>query len=112
MIYAERGNRVKQISEADIPKYLEQGYTITDAKGSVIKESVPLDVPTLRLAYQNHTDEIKALKAHIERLTAKLAECEHTQKSTSVNEALVLDIEEPKQTKSTTRRGSRAAEAE
>lgn len=65
MLYAERGNRVKQISEQDIPKYVEQGYTITDGQGTVIKETVPTDLPSLKLAYDKHIKEIESLNKAI-----------------------------------------------
>ena len=72
-IYAERGNRVKTISESDIQKYVEQGYTITNGQGTVLQETVPTDVPTLRLAYKQHIDEIKRLKDEITELKAQKA---------------------------------------
>ena len=78
MIYAERGNRVKQISENDIEKYVGQGYKIVDDNGKVIKDTIPTDVTVLQTAYEKHTKAIEdltaentALKAELEALKAK-----------------------------------------
>lgn len=101
MVYAERGNRVKQISEADIQKYVEQGYKITNAQGAVIQDTVPLDVPTLRLAYRQHISEIRTLKAKVEELTKKLnameSKVEPAEESVS-KKALVIEDEVSKPT--------------
>lgn len=72
MIFAEKGNRVHRINEADIQTYVEQGYTITDGMGHVIKETVPTDVPTLRLEFTRKEAEIKELKAKITELSAEI----------------------------------------
>ena len=118
MIYAERGNRVKQISESEVQKYVEQGYKITDDRGTVIRETVPMDVQILKAEYQKHVDEIKSLKAQNELLTleltkakdeiAKLTKVEldaneavqpEEQKTEKSKKALVIE-EQPKQTRS------------
>ena len=72
MIFAEKGNRVHRINEADIQTYVEQGYTITDGMGHVIKETVPTDVPTLRLEFTKKEAEIKQLEAKITELSAEI----------------------------------------
>ena len=72
MIYAQKGNKLRQIAEADIQTYVEQGYEIVDGQGTVLKETVPTDLPTLRNAYIKHKDEIKALNARLSALTAEL----------------------------------------
>ena len=73
MIYAEKGNRVRQISESDVQKYVEQGYVITDGRGTVLQETIPTDLPTLRLAYKKHIEEIERLQAEIAGLKAQKA---------------------------------------
>ena len=73
MVYAERGNRVKQISEQDIQKYVEQGYIITDGRGTVIKETVPTDLSELKLEYNKHLAEIESLKQAIAVRDAEIA---------------------------------------
>lgn len=72
MIYAQKGNKLRQIAEADIDTYVAQGFKIVDEKGAVLKETVPMDIPTLRNAYATHTAEIKALRAKVAELTAQL----------------------------------------
>ena len=72
MIYAQKGNKLRQIAEADIDTYVVQGFKIVDEKGAVLKETVPMDIPTLRNAYAQHTAEIRALKAKVAELTAQL----------------------------------------
>ena len=71
MIYAEKGNRVHRIEEQDIQKYVSQGYKITDGKCTVLKETVPTDVPTLRLEYTRHKAAIESLTAQVNALTAE-----------------------------------------
>ena len=71
MVFAEKGNRVRRIDESEIQRYAEQGYEITDGKGTVLRETVPTDVPNLKLAYIEHTKEIAELKAQIAALTAE-----------------------------------------
>ena len=99
MIYAERGNRVKQISESDIQKYLEQGYKITDERGAVMLESAPTDVQSLRNAYRQHVDEIKALKAQIEYLSSELAKAQTVSKVEEPKKEKALVIEDVKPSK-------------
>lgn len=74
MIFAEQGNRVTQISESDIPKYVEQGYKIIDSMGTVLRDTVPTDVPNLKLAYIKHTDEIERLQEENTKLHEQIAE--------------------------------------
>lgn len=68
MIYAEKGNRVKQIAEQDIQKYLEQGYSITNGAGEVIKTAVPTDLQVLKLAYTQNEEVVNSLKNEIKTL--------------------------------------------
>jgi len=63
MIYAEKGNRVRQINENDVDRYVELGYKITDGNGTLIKNCVPTDVAELKLAYVEHVKQIEELKA-------------------------------------------------
>jgi len=72
MLYAERGNKVKQISENDIPRCLEQGYLIKNERGIVLHEAVPTDIPNLKLAFARHQKEIKALKDVIAKKDAEI----------------------------------------
>lgn len=72
MIYAQKGNKLRQIAEADIDTYVAQGFKIVDERGAVLKETVPMDIPTLRNAYAHHVAEINALKAKVAELEAQL----------------------------------------
>lgn len=72
MMYAKRSNRVVQIAESEVNRYVEQGYTIVDEKGTVIKETVPTDLATLKLAYNKHIEEIKALKEENDTLKKEI----------------------------------------
>lgn len=72
IIYAQRGNRVKRIAESDIAKYAEQGYTVKDDKGNVLKETIPTDLATLRTEYAKHIETIKKLTAQVAELEAKV----------------------------------------
>ena len=71
-VYAQSGNRVKKIDEDEIQRYVEQGYKVIDAKGTVLNDAVPNDIQELKLAYRQHVDEIKSLKSEVERLKKQL----------------------------------------
>ena len=72
MIFATKGNKVRRIDEASIQKYSDQGYTITNDKGEVIKESIPTDLTLLKTAYIQHTRQIKMLEDEVASLKAQL----------------------------------------
>lgn len=74
MVYAERGNKVVSISEDAVQRYVEQGFTIKNASGEVIKDCVPTDMAALKKAYADDRAEIKALKEEIAKLKAQLVE--------------------------------------
>ena len=76
MLYAEKGNKVKEIDESMIESCVEQGYKIVNEVGTVIKDSVPTDTASLKLAYRKHEETIKALEAENKALKAKIAELE------------------------------------
>lgn len=94
MIYAEQGNRVKVIQETEIQRYVEKGYTITDGMGTVIRETVPTDMASLRLAYVDHQKEIKELKERIAELESALVEAQ-SKKTKPVQPAQEDKAEEP-----------------
>lgn len=76
MVYASRGNKVRRIDEFDIPKYIEQGYNITDDSGKVLQQAVPTDIAVLRKSFVTHTNQISILQAQIDELKAKNATLE------------------------------------
>lgn len=72
MLYAVKGNKEKTIDESMIESCLSQGYDIVNEQGVVIKETIPTDLPSLKLAYRKHEDTIKALQAENDKLKAEL----------------------------------------
>ena len=93
MIYAERGNKVVSITEDAISRYVEQGYVIKDTNGNILRDTVPTDMASLKKAYVESKNEIKALKEEIAKLNAQLVE-KTTQK------AAKKEVEEPTDTTS------------
>lgn len=71
-IFAQKGNKVRQIEESQIAYYVEQGFKIVDEKGAVLKETVPTDINELRLAYREHIQTIELLKNRIALLEKEL----------------------------------------
>ena len=74
MIYAQRGNRITQIKEEDIQRYVNEGYAIKDENGSVIVDTAPTDIKELQKAYRDHIKEIKVLMDANEALKKEIAE--------------------------------------
>ena len=99
MLFAEKGNRVKEIDESMIESCLQQGYRIVNAYGKVIRDTIPTDVANLKLAYTKHEETIKELKAQIEELTAKNAELEmqlkNATESVAANETAETETAKP-----------------
>ena len=115
MIFAERGNRVTQINESDIPHYVEQGYRIVDSMGTVLQDTVPNDLPNLKLAYKQHVEEIDKLKAKIKALESELEVAKQktvkADKPKVESDATVKVVEEPKsEPKAQTRKRTKKAE--
>lgn len=78
MLYAEKGNKVKEIDESMVQSCVEQGYRIVNEAGVVIQETIPTDMATLKLAYKQHTELIEQQKATILALEAELEELKST----------------------------------
>ena len=93
IIYAERGNRVKEISEQDIDKYVEQGYQIKDESGRVIKDTIPTDPQILKTAYINSRAKIESLEAEIKALKDEVARLKES--ANSVRSKAVETVSEP-----------------
>ena len=109
MIYAESGNRVVEIHEEEIDKYVEQGYKVFDGNGNLVHDAIPKDIPNLTLAFKQHVAEINELKKRIAELeNAKTAKKqtvvvdEPKVEETKVDE--VEDIEIPKEPKTRKRK--------
>ena len=94
MLYAERGNKVVSINEDLIAKYVSQGYTIKDAMGTVVQETVPIDVPNLRKSYVEQTAKIKALETENAELKRQIAELKsiQTRATAKVEKPVVEDV--------------------
>lgn len=71
-ITVKRANTILDISNSQLDYYLNQGYDVIDEMGRVIQASVPTDVGTLQKAYLDHTNEIEAMSAEIEKLKAQI----------------------------------------
>lgn len=68
ILYAEKGNKVKEIDESMIETCVQQGYKIVDAQGRLIQDTIPTDKDTLSLAYKQNAETIKKLKAEVQSL--------------------------------------------
>ena len=70
--YAKRANKVLRINDDAVERYLNQGYTITDMQGKVIRKGTPRDNIQLTAEYQKQSVEIETLKAKISSLNEAL----------------------------------------
>ena len=68
ILYAEKGNKVKEIDESMIETCVQQGYRIVDANGRLIQDTIPTDKESLALAYKQNAETIKGLKAEVQSL--------------------------------------------
>lgn len=74
MLLAQKGNRVCQINDNDIQKYFDDGFTIMNLDGTVLKEAVPNDIPTLKAKLSSALHEVDVLKENIKVLQDKINE--------------------------------------
>lgn len=110
MLYAEKGNKVKNIDESQIDACVAQGYTIVDESGRVVKETIPTGLAELRLAYTKNAEEISQLKARIVALEAELASAQaalatkatKASQSAPASEEVTEDTPKPKRTRKVT----------
>lgn len=96
MIFATKGNKVRRIDEASIQKYSDQGYTITDEKGKLLKECIPTDLPLLKTAYIEHTRKIKMLEDEVSSLKAQLEKAKSKKSEDAPKRGRTAKAEEPK----------------
>ena len=68
MATVRRANVVLSIDDNLIDTYVARGFNVISSDGTVLREAVPTDIPTLQGAWVSMKQEIKALKAEIERL--------------------------------------------
>lgn len=72
MARVQRGNVVLKVEDWEVKRYLQLGYNLTDATGSVIEEAMPHDPGALQKAYIEHTAKIAELEKTISDLTDRL----------------------------------------
>lgn len=77
MAIVERANVVLEIADDEdlISKYLAKGYSVTNGKGTVLKESIPFDTESLRakiVALQKELQEKDDALAKKDKEIAKL----------------------------------------
>lgn len=68
MATVRRANVVLRIDDNLIDTYVARGFNVIASDGTVLREAVPTDISTLQGAWVSMKNEIKALKAEIERL--------------------------------------------
>ena len=93
-MYAEKGNKVIEVGESDVQRYLSQGFTITDGKGTVLQEAVPTDTQSLWQAYHKHIAEIASLKKTVAELQGKIETLETLEKAKKVEIPKAEKVEE------------------
>lgn len=72
MVYVERANKVREVKESEVQRYLDLGYNVTDGKGNILVECIPTDVGTLRKKYIEYKQEIEVLKKENKDFAAQL----------------------------------------
>ena len=82
MARVERGNVVLQVKDHEIQHYLNLGYSLTDDKGNVLRQSIPTNIGELQKAYLEHTKKITELEETVAKLTAQLTSKKTTVKKT------------------------------
>lgn len=91
LVHVERGNVVLKVPEDAVQHYMDQGYSVVDNKGNVIKASIPRDLGTLQKAFVEKSAEIEQLKAEIEQLKAEIARPKKPKKQTTTNKKEVSE---------------------
>lgn len=71
MLFAEMGNRVIQITEAQIELYNSKGYEIKDTDKGVVKTTPASDLAEANAKYEQALEKIKSLEEEIKKLKAK-----------------------------------------
>lgn len=90
-ITVQRANVVLDIAEDQLDYYMNQGYSVIDKAGNVIKASVPRELGTLQKAYVDHTKKIEDLEAEKVELLKQIKELKK-KKSTRKGQENVSDI--------------------
>ena len=90
-IKVQRANVVLDIAEDQLDYYMNQGYSVIDKAGNVIKASVPRELGTLQKAYVDNTKKIEDLEAEKVELLKQIKELKK-KKSTRKGQENVSDI--------------------
>ena len=98
-VWVRRGNKMLQITDDAVQRYLTEGYDVVDERGAVIQKAVPRDATTLTLEYHRLTAENDKLKEAINVLNTKIAEL--TAENNSLK-AVEVKSETPKRTRKKT----------
>ena len=72
MVDVQRANVILTISEEEVDKYMSKGFSVIDANGNVVKQSVPTELSQLQKAYSEHVATIQQLNSEIANLRAQL----------------------------------------
>ena len=70
-VTVQRANVILDVPEEWLDRYLDEGYSVIDAKGNIIQSAIPKNVGTLQKAYVDHIKEIEELKKQVEELKQK-----------------------------------------
>lgn len=73
MAYVERANKVREVKDTEVQRYLDLGYNVTDGKGNILIECIPTDVSTLRKKYIEHKEKIEVLTKENDALKEEVA---------------------------------------
>ena len=72
-MYAEKGNKILTISESEMQRYLDLGYSIKDDAGNLISRAIPVDMSSMRIELNRLIKENEALRAEIAELKNSLS---------------------------------------
>lgn len=72
-IIVKRANVILDVPDYQKSEYLAKGFDIIGADGKVIERTVPNDVNTLKKAYHELTEKVKALEEENKKLRSKLS---------------------------------------
>lgn len=101
MALVKRANVVLEVRDYEVERYKNEGYSIIDAAGNVIEETVPTDLKTLQQAYKKHKEYIKELEEKLKAVNEpKTSEKKPVEKEPVVTEK----VAEEKPVKATGRR--------
>lgn len=72
MVKVRRGNTTLRVDEVEVVKYMAKGFSVIDANGNIVKQSVPTEIGQLQKAYSEHVEVIKQKDAEIAKLKSEI----------------------------------------